>query len=365
MAYAPGVQHRGGELLAAGIMQGVEGLADGILQNAQKRREKEQLQAAIATFQPMMDKLAPGAGVKLDKDLPKEAIPQVIQLASQFEQQQREAPLRELQIENERLKQRLSIQDIESAATNAAAAKAAGNRLGPQLPDAGAVGAAFKAGAPIPTSQMGNAGDAMTSYLREGGTDTRMLAELGGLAQAQARGAPRAPGGLVNFGNDAYGRPVQGLVDAQGNVSTIKPPTAEDQTAQPFQIGGQTFYKVGGMVMNSEGKPVRGEQRGMDPISATIALSKYQSALEQAEAKTAWNELEATAEEQRVKARQRANLLAEQLGYQRPYPADDVTKPAGKQGTQPAAQPRQAAPASPYSTADVRAELKRRGLITE
>jgi hypothetical protein len=202
MAYNPGIQPIGGQLIGQGIAQGLGGLAQGIMQRAAKRREKEQ---------PLLDQMAPEAGVRLDKDLPKEAIPQVIQIAGHIEQQKREAPLQELRIENEKLRQRISQGELDSAAAHAAALQAA-----------------------APALQAGDARGAFAAYTAKGGSDPRTLAELGGLAMQQERNQGRPKPGLVNFGLDAHGRPVEGLVDAQGNVSRIAPPAEKE--AKPSDL---------------------------------------------------------------------------------------------------------------------------------
>ncbi len=164
MAYAPGIQPIGGQLIGQGLAQGLGGLAQGIMQRAQKRQEKEQLGKAVESLQPLVDQLAPG--VKLDKDLPKEAIPQVIQLADHLNRQQKEAPLRAIQLENEQLRKRLSQQELDRAAADAAA-----------LRDAGA---AFAGGAPE---------TALPAYLNKGGSDPRVLAQLGELAMGAGQPA--------------------------------------------------------------------------------------------------------------------------------------------------------------------------------
>lgn len=165
-AYAPGITYTGGESIARSLDSAFSDIAGGIMERSKKRQEKEQLAAATKALQPLVEKLAPGSGVDLTKDVPKEAIPQFIQLAGQISEQQRIAPLRDLQLENEKLRQRISQQQIDEAATNAAA-----------LPDAAA---GFSGG---------DYRGAMGNYLSKGGRDPRILAELGDLAQAQAKAA--------------------------------------------------------------------------------------------------------------------------------------------------------------------------------
>lgn len=363
MAYAPGVQNISGQLLGQGIQQGLASLAQAILGRAEERRQKEQMAEAVKTLQPLMEKLAPGSGVNLSKDTPKEAIPQVIQLAGEVGRMQREAPLKSLQVENEKLRQRISQQELDQAADNAAAASAAAPFLDPnrsELPDPAAVKSAFDAGQPVPTGRKGpDYVGAMSSYLGRRGQDPRMLAQLGDLAQQQMKTNARSAPGLQDFGKDAYGRPVQGLVDAQGNVSRITPPAAEKPAAQPFKVGDKQMYRVGSTILDESGQPVKAvTPKPLDPFAAQALYSRYQDVLARAaaEPKAGFFESNEAAAQRTAQLREQANFLAGQLGFASPFPTDGTS--AVKQEQKPSK-----APVTPYNHADVQAEMKRRGLI--
>lgn len=362
MAYAPGVQSMGGQFIAQGVQQGLASLAQAILGRAEERKRKDDMAEAVKTLQPLIEKMAPGSGINLSKDTPKEAIPQVIQLAGEVGRMQREAPLKSLQVENERLRQRISQQELETAADNAAAAGAAAPFLDPnrsELPDPSAVKTAFDAGQPVPAGRKGpDYVGAMSSYLGKRGQDPRMLAQLGDLAQQQMRGNARGEPGLRNFGKDASGRPVEGLVDAQGNVKYITPPKEAKDVAEPFKIGGKEFFKVGNDILDATGRPVKAETvKPLDPFAAQALYSRYQTVLAEAapEPKKGMFESKEAAEQRTAQKREQANFLAGQLGFAAPFPA------AGTMPEQPEQKPTKA-PVTPYRHEDVLAEMKRRGL---
>lgn len=195
-AYNPGVQNRVGELLAGGI----DGLTEGILANARKRKEKEDRKKMTQLFQPIIDKMAPGAGINLDKDMPKEAVPAAISLAKDFEREQREKPLRDLQTENERLRQRISQREIDEAGDNALAMQRAGRFLRPETTaDFGARGG-FVMREPAPQRASADPMAALSDYMSNKGTDPRVLAQLGQLAQEQMQASGKRP--ALTFPNE-------------------------------------------------------------------------------------------------------------------------------------------------------------------
>lgn len=168
-AYAPGTHYNPGPI-GHGIASGMGQIADAMLQNAQKREEKERWAKTVEKLQPIIDQQT-GGKVRLDKDTPKEAIPSIMQFADNLEREQREAPLRAIQMENEKLRQRISQQELEDAAGHAAALPEAAKYL-----------------------QTGDALTAFTTYTAKGGRNARTLAELGDLARAQmAAGAKPKP----------------------------------------------------------------------------------------------------------------------------------------------------------------------------
>lgn len=340
MSYAPGITYDT-RALSDGINEGLGSIAGAILDNAKRRRQKEETAKAIEALQPLVEKMAPGAGVRLDKDVPREMLPQIVQLAGQLDQQQREEPLRRIKLENERLRQLMRERDLDQAATNAAALKAASPFLSPEnvnLPDPTQVSSAFQSGRAVPAATRGaNPERAISEYTRAGGVDAHILAQLGDLAQTQvrarqvdARNQPRVPGGLQTFGVDAAGRPVQGLVDAQGNVRYIEPPKTSDSPVKPFKIGDKNLYRVGSTILDDAGKPVKADtEKPLDPVAAQIAYNAYQLAVQEAaaEPKAGWFDNKQEIAAQTSAKRQKANFLAGRLGFAAPFPEYDVAKP--------------------------------------
>lgn len=360
MAYNPSVSYHGDRYIAGGLQE----IAGMIMQSAERRRQKEEWAKASATLQPLIDKLAPDSGIKIDKDTPKELVPQLIQVAGTLERETREKPLRDLQLENERLRQRISQRELDNAATNAAALGVAGRALTPQV-DFPAALTRDAQGKP-PPMRPGDPAAALSGYLNTGGTDARMVAELGALAQAALKGQGRTPGGLQSFGTDAWGRPVQGLVDAQGNVARIAPPADAKDAATPFQIGGKTLYRVGSDILDDQGVPVRAPaDKPLDPRAAVLIFNSYDAALQEAQlaerdVEGKWFKSGKQEAAQRLKmARAKANLYARQLGYAEPFPGAEPGAEAAPGAPAAPAKPA----ASPYTAADVQAEMRKRGLI--
>lgn len=230
-AYAPGITYdsspitRGIETAAAAIM-------DGLQRRAKARHQKEEWEKAHPEIQKYIDGIAPGSGINVGKDTPKELIPEMLSRAAAFKKEQTEAPLRDLQQKNEALRLRISQAEMDAAAKNAEALGAAAPLLRSRVAFPAALRRDAQGQPPPMNGPDYNA--AMATYVGRGGTDPRMMAQLGDLAQQAMKAGGRTPPGLQSFGADAWGRPVQGLVDAQGNVSRIAPPT--DDKATPSQL---------------------------------------------------------------------------------------------------------------------------------
>jgi hypothetical protein len=330
----------GGQFIGQGISQGLGALADGILQNAARRR--------------------------------KEAIPQIISLASQINQQQQEAPLRALQAENEKLKQRISARELEQMGSDAAALRSTAPFLDPnntRRPAADWVMEQIKAGKPLPELERGpDYQGAMNAYVGAGGMDAKYLAQLGDLAAIENKKSAerRMPIGLQQFGKDAWDRPVQGLVDAQGNVRYIEPPKPAANVEEPFKIGSKTLYKVGSAILDENGQPVQAT-RGLDPATEMMLANVYDGTLKQTTDTKNFGESAAEYEQRITSAKLKANQLAKRLNYETPFPEiAGSTKPAPAAAAAPAApatKPAAKAPASPYPTDELRQEMIRRGLI--
>lgn len=261
-AYAPGITYNGGESIARSLDSAFSDIAGGIMERSKKRQEKEQLAAATKALQPLVEKLAPGSGVDLTKDVPKEAIPQFLQLAGQIGEQQRTAPLRDLQLENEKLRQRLSQQQIDEAAANAAALNDVGTAL-----------------------QSGDFRGALSGYLKKGGTDPRMLAQLGDFAmQPAAKPVPgslgtvteevpgvgtlvrdRATGEPISAGN--FTRPDRKTDEKALTQTEIQQIGALEQSGRDLDALESAFTDIGDADF---GGPLAGRIRNMNPLDTNV-----------------------------------------------------------------------------------------------
>lgn len=189
MAYNPGISYRGGDYIAAGISQGVESIVGGLMQRAKQRQQKEEWSKAAPQLQALVERLAPGSGIKVDKDTPKEMVPQLLQVAGSLQREQQEAPLRAIQLENEQLRRRISQRELDEAATNADALRGAAPMLrGETEAEMRQRGGMLAPGQTRGQMRAADPGAAFASYAERGGTDPRVLAQLGELAAASMNG---------------------------------------------------------------------------------------------------------------------------------------------------------------------------------
>ena len=165
MPYAPTVNDNSGQILAQGINQGVNSLAEGIQRSIQERKKKEEDRKAKEAVN------AAGKGLFGEdfdvKDAKPEQYGQLIQMA----QAKRDEPMRKLAIENEGLKQKISQSQLDQYA--AAAAQQARNQaatrgaFNPTTGTAQAIqGGADFANLPGPTAM--DAESALRYMLKEG-----------------------------------------------------------------------------------------------------------------------------------------------------------------------------------------------------
>lgn len=226
MPYNPGISFDASPI-ANGLASAGQNIAQGLIERARKREEKEKWASAVKTLQPIVAEMS-GGKIDLSQDTPKEAIPSLINLAENYQREQREAPLRKLQIENEQLRQLISRSELDQAAVNAAALKGSARYLADDPTRYQPTGI-MKPGKDNTIHGAANAALALQSYVNQGGSDPRVLAQLGDLAAAQLRATNRPQPGLRNLGQ-AYGKDVMGVVDAQGNVKVIDDPNTKTGT---------------------------------------------------------------------------------------------------------------------------------------
>lgn len=191
MPYAPTVNDNSGQILAQGINQGVNSLAEGIQRSIAERKKKEEDRKAKEAVN------AAGKGLFGEdfdvKDAKPEQYGQLIQMA----QAKRDEPMRKLAIENEGLKQKISQSQLDQYA--AAAAQQARNQAatrGAFNPTTGTA-QAIQGGADFANLPGPNAMDAESAmrYMGAQGADMATLQGYGqtvdNLAQAKQRSTPK------------------------------------------------------------------------------------------------------------------------------------------------------------------------------
>ena len=191
MPYAPTVNDNSGQILAAGINQGIAQLAQGLERNMAERKKKEEDRKAKEAV-TSAGKALYGEAFDL-KDAPKEDWGKIIQLS----QAKQEEPLRQLQMENAQLRQKIDLAQFEQM----------GAALQQQQTDRKAIGNAMAS--PWADQSMG----AAARRALENGASTRSAMELAQLgevvsqtkdreAQTRARGMPGPSAGML-FPNKA------------------------------------------------------------------------------------------------------------------------------------------------------------------
>jgi hypothetical protein len=259
MPYAPGVQYNPNPI-GQGLAGGMADIANAIMQNAQKREEKERWKKTVEKLQPILDQQT-GGKVRLDKDTPKEAIPSIMQFADGLEKQAREKPLRDLQLQNEQLRQRISQRELDDAAAHAAALPEAAKYL-----------------------QTGDARGAMNMYLSKGGRDARTLAELGDLAIQQGKAPKPMPGsqGMRTENVEGVGTIVRDVATGEpisaGNF--IRPAQQVDSSTGPEYSKDKRFFRSG---PGDEWKAAPGASRDAADVSFDTNLDVAMQKLDEFE----------------------------------------------------------------------------------
>lgn len=186
MPYAPSVNDNSGQILAQGINQGIAQLAQGLERNMAERKKKEEDRKAKEAV-TSAGKALYGEAFDL-KDAPKEDWGKIIQLS----QAKQEEPLRQLQMENAQLRQKIDLAQFEQLARDRSAVTSAFNPAGNLAPEIQG-GASFEQ---LPTAAPQDM-QGMVMQAARNGASPQTLAQLANmadnLAQAQQRTAPKAP----------------------------------------------------------------------------------------------------------------------------------------------------------------------------
>lgn len=191
MPYAPSVNDNSGQILAQGINQGIAQLAQGLERNMAERKKKEEDRKAKEAV-TSAGKALYGEAFDL-KDAPKEDWGKIIQLS----QAKQEEPLRQLQLENAQLRQKIDLAQLDQMSAAVAQQKRNQAALTGAFNPTADTAAAIQGGAGFENLPTAAATDPMSAVMRagKGGADAQTLAHLANmadnLAQAQQRTAPR------------------------------------------------------------------------------------------------------------------------------------------------------------------------------
>lgn len=231
--YNPGITYDASPI-ERGLSNFGQGLADGLLERSKKREEAEKLQALRAYFEPVVNRMS-GGKVSV-AGAPKEAIPMLYKRAIELEQIARDAPLQELELENVRLRNRLSQRALDEAATNALALQEAYQPW---------KGVPYKK----PTSQ-----GALETYVRRGGTDPKIMDQLSTAALAQQE----RDGSRINFTEDPISGKRFATYGNQMQPSGLNPKlTSATPDVRKIVVGGATYFVgPGDRYFDAEGRPI-------------------------------------------------------------------------------------------------------------
>ena len=361
MPYAPTVNDNSGQILAQGIDQGVNSLADSIQRSIAERKKKEEDRKAKEAVN------AAGKGLFGEdfdvRDAKPEQYGQLINLA----QQKRDEPMRiaeqkfkQAQIDNFALQAEL--QRSEEAhrqmtyAQQAKNQKAIEGAFNPTTGTAEAIqgGANFQ-NLPAPTAM--DAEQTM-KWMAKNGADMATLRGYGQTAQdiAQAKKFATPRDTAVSFINPPKDAKV--MIDANGNIHNLAP-KADPNARTEFSVGGVNMVRQGGKLFNADTGELVGPAKLLDADTQTRMATRLSAAQTAAEIPKGLFEGKADYEKRVSAERMKANQAAQVLGYQLPYP-DAMPAKAGKNAPSPAAS---AAPTS-YQTAEAVRTAYREGQLT-
>jgi len=344
MPYAPTVNDNSGQILAQGINQGVNSLAEGIQRSIAERKKKEEDRKAKEAVN------AAGKGLFGEDFDVKDAKPEQYGQLIQIWQAKRDEPMRQAeqkfkqaQIDNFALQAQLQQSEAARRQTNDAAMRGAyggqsagGPSVGMTESQMGMTGTAPVQGG----ATAADANDVLATAARNGASaeGLNQIANMERdraatkLAEAQARKAlqPRDTG--VSYLNPPADAKV--IIDANGNIHNLAP-KPDPKARREFTIGGRAMVQEAGHVFDAQTGEIVGPAKPLDPDTQSRMAARLSAA--QAAAETPKGLFEGKADyEKRVSAdRMKANQAAQVLGYQLPYP-DDMPPQARKGGAAPA-----------------------------
>jgi hypothetical protein len=347
MPYAPTVNDNSGQILAQGIDQGVNSLADSIQRSIAERKKKEEDRKAKEAVN------AAGKGLFGEdfdvKDAKPEQYGQLINLA----QQKRDEPMRQaeqrfkqaqidnfaLQAELQRSEERHRQMTYAQQATNQEAIQGAFN---PTTPTAEAI----QGGANFQNLPGPNAMDAESAmrYMAKNGADMATLRAYGqtaqDIAQAKKFGTPRDT--AVSYLNPPPDAKV--MVDANGNIHNLAP-KADSKARREFTVGGRSMVQEAGHVFDAQTGDLVGPAKPLDPDTQTRMATRLSNAQAAAEIPKGYFESKDEYAKRVSLERMKANQAAQVLNYQLPYP-DAMPAKAGRRAAVPANRVEPSSPAA-------------------
>jgi len=372
MPYAPTVNDNSGQILAQGINQGVNSLAEGIQRSIAERKKKEEDRKAKEAVN------AAGKGLFGEdfdvKDAKPEQYGQLIQMA----QAKRDEPMRQAeqkfkqaQIDNFALQAQLQQSEAARRQTNDAAMRGAyggqsagGPSVGMTESQMGMTGTAPVQGG----ATAADANDVLATAARNGASaeGLNQIANMERdraatkLAEAQARKAlqPRDTG--VSYLNPPADAKV--MVDANGNIHNVAP-KPDPKARREFTVGGRAMVQEAGHVFDAQTGEIVGPPKPLDPNTQSLLASRLSAAQAIANEPQGYFEGKTTFEKRVRDAQLKANLAAGSLGMRLPY--DPAEAPPGRVGApSPAARPATSVAPTSYKSAEAVRTAYRQGDLT-
>lgn len=319
MPYAPTVNDQSGQILAAGINQGIAGLSKGIDEYMRKKDEKEKQEQAFALLRAASDAAIPDDALRAGiKGLGGAG---AFQVAQQVSQQKRQADL-----------------DKQTAMLNAAHLKGINDAAEQLARDRNAVTQAFNPAGNLAPAIQGGASfeqlpaaapqdmSSMVMQAARNGASPQTLSHLANmadnLAQAQQRATPKSSPMPIEtkFG----GVPA---VVANGNVQFVPnhspkpefPRVVEINGVPHTQVSASQFVKPDGTLLSSTGEKPATTGNITAAMMAAGVISDTQNWLKE-NPKAGLMQRQSTYDAEALRRKAAANAAAQAIGEQPPFP---------------------------------------------
>jgi hypothetical protein len=333
MPYNPGISDRRGEFLAQGISSFGQSLASGLDQYYKNERERRtaagQIMGAWGQDPSLMQGIDPALITKVQTG--KASLADTYQVLGQItsaqaeRRAQQQKALQDQQIATQRAQQAAAqatrdqaLYELGVAQANVRAMQAAGRDYR-QMPSPDNVRRAFNTGAPIPTEPEYDPTAAAATYMREGGTNPAAVNALAAMQRSEPKGF--VPPRLLDMGGG-----VQAVWSPQtGNAQLVRREPVDKTKPVTGLVFGEEMVEFGGKTFRKDPKTgktvlVQGE-RPLDPTAMQMYSTSLTTLHEQiATASKNWNESKEEFARRVGALKQRANVLADLLGFQSPYP---------------------------------------------